>query len=82
MSFGKPVVVSDVLAQKNIVLRSKSGLVHRAEDAIEFSNMVLKLYNNKELYQSCGENGKHFIENEFCWEKTSQKLIDLYDKLN
>jgi hypothetical protein len=33
------------------------------------------------LQKELGENGKRFIEEEFCWEKTSKKLIQLYDQL-
>lgn len=82
MSFEKPVLVSNATAQKNLIERTNSGFVHVAKDVQDFSAKVLELYENKELRDLLGSNGKQFVEDEFCWEKTSKKLIDLYDNLN
>ena len=81
MSFEKPVLVSNATAQKNLIERTKSGLVHKEKDKDDFINKVLELYENPALRDSLGQHGKDFIENEFCWEKTSEKLIQLYDEL-
>ncbi|NLP56689.1 glycosyltransferase family 4 protein [Lutibacter sp. B1] len=82
MSFAKPLLVSDAISQKNIVEKANSGLVHIAEDSTDFSAKVLELYQNKDLQHRLGVNGKHFIDTEFYWEKTSEKLIDLYTNLS
>jgi glycosyltransferase involved in cell wall biosynthesis len=82
MSFSKPVLASNATAQKNLIERTNSGLVHIERDVKDFSAKVLELYNSKELRRSLGENGKQFVENEFCWEKTSKNLIDLYANLS
>ena len=81
MSFSKPVLVSDAIAQKNLIKKTKSGLVYKEQDVGGFTNKVLKLYHNEELRNELGENGKKFIEEEFVWEKVSQNLVDLYAKL-
>jgi glycosyltransferase involved in cell wall biosynthesis len=81
MSFGKPLLVSNAIAQKKLVKKVNSGLVHKEKDASDFAEKVLKLYKNENLRKELGINGKHFIENEFNWEKTSEKLIDLYKNI-
>ncbi|HEY9220124.1 MAG TPA: glycosyltransferase family 4 protein [Lutibacter sp.] len=81
MSFGKPVLVSDAIAQKNLIEKTNSGLVHLEKDAQDFADKVLQLYNNQALRDYLGSNGKRFVEEEFCWEKTSEKLIALYENL-
>ena len=81
MSFGKPVLVSDAIAQKNLIERTNSGLVHEERNPQEFADKVMQMYNDERLRTELGVNGKQFIENEFCWEKTSEKLIQLYDEL-
>ena len=81
MSFGKPVLVSNAIAQKNLIERTQSGLVHLEKDADEKTEKVLQLYQNKELATQLGKNGKRFVEEEFCWEKVSGNLIKLYDEL-
>ena len=82
MSFSKPVLVSNATAQKNLVKRIKSGLVHKERDSKDFEDKILELYHNKDLREKMGANGKKFIENKFCWEKASTKLIELYQGFN
>lgn len=82
MSFAKPLLVSDATAQKKLIKRTKSGLVHRERDVDDFTDKILELYNNPELRNELGNNGMSFIENEFCWEKVSQNLVDIYDELS
>lgn len=78
MCLEKALLVSDVLAQKNIIIRAKAGLVHEAENVDDFVEKLMLLYKQSEKRQQYGANGRAFVEKEFHWEKTSQKLIDLY----
>lgn len=82
MSFKKPVLVSNAIAQKNLINKTNSGLVHVEKDPRDFANKVLQLFANKDERDTLGENGKRFVEEEFCWEKTSKNLIDLYANLS
>lgn len=81
MSFGKPVLVSNATAQKNLIEKTQSGLVHIEKNAEDFADKVLQLYHNKALANKLGANGKRFVEEEFCWEKVSSNLIKLYEEL-
>jgi len=81
MSFGKSLLVSDAIAQKNIVENHNTGLVHKAEDVKDFTEKVLDLYHNKALRTKFGVNGQKFVREEFLWEHTSKKLINLYNTL-
>jgi glycosyltransferase involved in cell wall biosynthesis len=81
MSFAKPVLVSNAIAQKNLVEKTNAGLIHQEQNATDFAQKVMDLYHDETLQQTLGANGKYFIENEFCWEKTSEKLIELYSNL-
>lgn len=81
MSFAKPVLVSNAIAQKNLIEKVKAGLVHQEKDVKDFSDKVLQLHQNENLRKTLGTNGKHFIESEFCWAQTSKKLLKLYDTL-
>ncbi len=81
MSFAKPLLVSNATAQEKLTSRINIGLVHKEKETIDFSEKVLKLYNNKNLREKLGENGKLFIENQFSWEKTSKDLVHLYRNL-
>lgn len=81
MSFGKPLLVSDATAQKELVEEQNSGLVHIDRDIEDYSCKLMKLYKNESLRNQLGNNGKNFVRNEFCWEQTSKNLLHLYDKI-
>ena len=80
MSFGKPILVSNATAQKELVESINSGFVHEQNNEEDFQSKVLELYKNKEKSQELGDNGKEFIENKFSWELTSKALVKLYDE--
>ena len=82
MSFAKPLLVSDATAQKRLVTKHKTGLVHLDRDVKDFVDKTLQLYHDENLREEQGLNGKQFIENEFSWEQTSEKLLHLYDNLS
>jgi glycosyltransferase involved in cell wall biosynthesis len=82
MSFAKPLLVSDATAQKRLVNRIESGLVHVEQDVNDFKKKILTLYNDKDLSEKLGTNGKQFVETEFSWEQTSKNLVHLYNNLN
>ena len=81
MSLAKPLLVSNAIAQKKLVEKNNTGLIHKDRDVEDFSDKILTLYNDEGLRNKLGKNGKEFIENEFSWEQTSKKLIHLYDNL-
>ena len=81
MSLGKSLLVSDAIAQKRLIERTNSGLVHQEKDVKDFSDKILKLFSDEKLRTQLGENGKNFVRNEFSWEQTSKKLLHLYDNL-
>ena len=81
MSFAKPLLVSDAIAQKKLVEKVACGLVHKERDSKDFSNKVLALYKSKPLRMELGESGRKFVQNEFSWEQTSEKLINLYNNM-
>ena len=81
MSLAKPLLVSNAIAQKNLIEKINGGLVHEAQNVADFEDKVLTLYNDTALRQELGKNGENFVKNEFTWDKTSEGLIDLYNNL-
>ncbi|NNC71083.1 MAG: glycosyltransferase family 4 protein [Flavobacteriaceae bacterium] len=81
MSFAKPIIASNATAQKNLITSKKCGLIHEEKNAHDLADKIFKLYQNEQLREELGYNGKRFIENEFNWEMTSKSLLDLYDSL-
>lgn len=82
MSLGKPVLVSNVIAQKNLIEKVNSGFVHKEQDVKDFTEKIIVLYNDEDLRKKLGTNGQNFVRNEFTWEKTSKDLIKIYNDLS
>lgn len=82
MSFGKPILVSDVLAQKELIESVQSGLFHKEQDAIDFADKLLKLYNDENSRIAFGKNGEEFVRSQFTWDKTSNELKQIYTTIN
>lgn len=81
MGFSKPLLVSDAIAQKNLVQEIGAGLVHRERNPEDFAAQLMKLYEDAALRSEMGEKGFEFIDQTFNWETSSTSLINLYKGL-
>lgn len=82
MSFAKPILVSNATAQKRLVEKYQTGLIHKDRNVEDFTDKLFNLYHNDLLRKELGENGKNFVTNQFVWENTSKELIKLYQNIN
>ena len=82
MSLARPLLVSDAIAQRKLVEKNNTGLVHKDRDVDDFSEKILSLYKSEALRNELGQNGKLFIQKKFSWEQTSKELLHLYNNLS
>lgn len=82
LSLGKPVIVSDCLAQANLVREHQCGLVHLDQDAKDFAEKVKELYFNNIQYQQMAENARSAIENKLRWEIQAKELSEMYEEIH
>ena len=80
MSFGCPLICSDVLAQKEIIEKYKVGELFKTENSDDFSKSVLELYKNSEKLKTYSVNCKIAIENHLNNEIVSQQIVSMYAK--
>ncbi|NPD47589.1 MULTISPECIES: glycosyltransferase family 4 protein [unclassified Lentimicrobium] len=78
LSFGKPIIVSDCTAQKDIAIDYECGLVFKDRDIDDYSAQVLKLYEQKDLYTKMSENAMVAIKEHLNWEVLSRDLKKIY----
>lgn len=81
MAFAKPLLVSNAIAQKEIVEQNNCGLVHEEKNAADFAAKLYELFSNEEKRLFLGKNGEQFVKNHFIWEKTSKELHTLYHNI-
>lgn len=81
MACGKPIIVSDCPAQKNVVLETDCGLIHDSGNEEDLARKILYLYKNPEIQEQMGLNGKKAVLEKYNWETASKNLINLYKKI-
>lgn len=73
-----PVIVSDVVGYKEVVLHNKTGLIV-PQFNVEATCMAMeKLYKDSALRKQFGGNGRQWVNENYEWEHCVQIMIDLY----
>ena len=76
MSFGKPVVVSNIAGNVDLVIHERTGLL--AGDEGDLLRQVARLVESADLREQLGRDGKAFLESEVSLEKSMAALERLY----
>lgn len=82
MAFGKPAVVSNCTAQKNLVRKYQCGLVFDDRDVRDFADKVISLHSDRDLYDRLSANAREAIHNNLNWDILSTGLIKLYGEIS
>ena len=81
MAFGKPVVVSDMGGNKELVKDHWNGVIFKAGDSDDLANKMLFLINNKKILKRYGFNGRKLIEEKYNTKTYYSKIIAVYEEL-
>jgi glycosyltransferase involved in cell wall biosynthesis len=81
MLAGKPVVVSSVRPLKRIVEETKAGLVFEAGNPSSLARAFIRLYQDAELSERLGHNGRQAATGVYAWRHDAQRLIETYRDL-
>ncbi len=81
MGFKKPLLVSNAIAQRDLVNHINCGRIHKEKDSEDFAQKVIEMEQDLEQLIEFGKNGFNFVDKEFCWEESQKSLIDMYQKL-
>ena len=80
MSFGKPIVASNVGGVSEIVRNGQNG--YTAENTIEdFTEKIRNILTNETLYQKMSEKSLEIFKNELTAEKMVTEYLKLYQKI-
>jgi len=81
MAAGTPPIVTNSGGSPELVENNKSGIVVPIRDSKAISNAIEKLYFNKELRMTLGENAVDRIKKNFSTEETINKTLETYYQL-
>lgn len=81
LAFGKPIIVSDCIPQKQLVEEESCGIIFQSENVQEFVDAVENIYRNPKESGQMGKNGKNAVENKYNVSQYGKVLVDLYESL-
>jgi len=75
----KPVLVSRVRPQSDIVEDKKTGLVIAPDDELEWAQAIKDLFNEPEIAAKMGENGRIALEEKYNLEIMTKNILHMYE---
>jgi len=81
MSWGVPVVVSDIPANRSLVCHQENGYVVPVGDSTALAAALIKLLNDEELSLQLGTAARQTIEKEYIIDQVTGRLLNLYGEL-
>lgn len=77
-----PVIASDLVGVRKLILKKDSGLLVKPKDASSLAKAINKLLDDSSLRKRLGENGYKMIIDNYSWEKVVKKVEESYKNLN
>ena len=81
MSFGLPVISTDINGIPDIILDGETGLIIEPSKINELSSAIIKLLQNYQYRLILGSNGKKRIDTLFTLSEMKKNLIKIYDNI-
>lgn len=78
MSKSKPVLVTDAVPLKRIILETNAGLYYKSNDPQSFAQKIIEITSSNINF---GENGLKAVKEKYNWERDAKTLIKLYNNL-
>lgn len=81
MAFYKPIVATNVLGTRELVIDRKTGLLSKYPDEQQLAQNISKVIEDKNLRKELGQEGRRQIEENFTEKKVASRLDILYSKV-
>ena len=81
MSYGKPVLCSDLKPFKEIIKDKETGFLFKSEDDKDLADKLLELMANPELLLKVSKKASVLIQNDFDWITIGHKTLDFYRQI-
>ena len=78
ISLGLPVITTNVPGCKDAIIENKTGILVPANDAVSLANAINMLFENKEMREKMGKEGRILAINKFDLSIIVPEIIKLY----
>ena len=78
MAMGRPIVISDLPALREIAEPEERGLVFPPDDAVALADAVQRLFEDPELAARLGEVGREWVVNERQWSMNGPRYVEAF----
>ncbi len=75
MSTGNPILATDAIPLKRIILETGAGLYYKTDDSNDFTKQVLTIANSNKNFS---ENGINAVREKYNWIHSSKILVQMY----
>jgi D-inositol-3-phosphate glycosyltransferase len=82
LSYGKPVVLSDLDSFKEIIEDKKSALLFKSGDVKSLANIINNTFDSPKLLKNIGLNGLKLMKEKYNWKEIGKQTRDAYYKIN
>lgn len=82
MSYGKPLLCSDLAAFKEIITHRENGFIFKSEDDLDMADTLLEIMNDPAMLATVSANASRVIRDDFDWIKIGGKTLDFYKLIN
>lgn len=76
MAMGKPIIASDLEQIGQIIKHEVNGLKFEPGKSKELADLILKLFENKDLCIRLGKKAREDVINNFTWEKNVRRVLE------
>lgn len=81
MATAKPIVASRLQLTEQVISDHINGLLVELGNEHQMAQAILELLSDKGLRDQLGAEGRRLIEEKFTWERSSWKIIAIYEEL-
>jgi glycosyltransferase involved in cell wall biosynthesis len=78
MSYGKPVIASDLPGMSEIITDKKNGLLFRSEDSNSLAQCMNKIIQDPAFAVKYGRNGREYVREKHDWSLIGKNTGDFY----
>lgn len=82
MALSKPVIASNFGETKRVIDKTGCGLLVDPSNVEATADAINFYFNNPKEMHRQGMNGRYWVEREFNWTKSEEKLLSIYSYLN